>query len=95
MGITGKPISSLIIACVGLIRDVYTCHVYVNGLCKQNIVEAELKMISCMEELNCKHILITYNILLNAIWKNGALSRVSELVSDKTLKGVWDTIADI
>lgn len=95
MGITVKRMSCLIIACVGVIHDVYTCHVYVIGLCKHNIVEAELKKISCMEEWSCKHILITYKILLKALWKNGELSRVRELVSHKTLKGVWDTLADI
>lgn len=58
-------------------------------------MEAELKMISCMSELSCKHILITYKILLKAIWKNGELSTVRELVSHKTLKGVWDTLADM
>lgn len=95
MGITGKRMSCLNIACVRLIRDVYACHVYVNGLCKHNIVEAELEIISCMQELSCKHILITYKIFLKARWKNVALSRVRELVSHKTLKGDWDTLADI
>lgn len=47
---------------LGLVPEVCTCNVYVNGLCKQNNIEAELEMISCVEQQGYKPNLITYNI---------------------------------
>ena len=60
----------------------------VYGLCKQNSVEAGIKMIGSMEELGCKPNMITYNTLLDAFSKAGELSRTRKLVRDMGNKGV-------
>ncbi|KAF8397164.1 hypothetical protein HHK36_016071 [Tetracentron sinense] len=52
---------------LGLVPDVYTYNVYMNGLCKQNNVEARFKILACMEELGCKPVVVNYNRFSGAL----------------------------
>ena len=73
---------------LGLVPNVFTYNVYIYGLCKQNSMEAGIKVIGSMEELGCKPNMITYNTLLDAFSKAGELSRTRKLVRDMGNKGV-------
>ncbi|XP_042497244.1 pentatricopeptide repeat-containing protein At2g38420, mitochondrial isoform X2 [Macadamia integrifolia] len=73
---------------MGLVPDIYSFNVYINGLCKQNNVEAGFKMVSLMEQFGCKPDVVTYNTLTGMVCKIGQVRRAQDLVKEMGLKGV-------
>ena len=73
---------------IGLIPDVYTYNVYINGLCKQNKVDKALQIVASMEELECKPNVVTYNTILGALCVAGDLVKARGLMKEMGWKGV-------
>ncbi|GAV73995.1 PPR_1 domain-containing protein/PPR_2 domain-containing protein, partial [Cephalotus follicularis] len=70
----------------GLVPGVYTYNVYINGLCRQNNVEAGITFTISTEELGYKPNIITSNMVLEVLCNGGKLNRASELMTEMEMK---------
>ncbi|KAL0347536.1 UNVERIFIED_CONTAM: Pentatricopeptide repeat-containing protein, mitochondrial [Sesamum calycinum] len=66
---------------LGMIPNIHTYNVYINGLCMQKKVEDGINILHSMEELGCAPELSTYSTILRALCEAGELIRVREVVN--------------
>ncbi|KAG6430719.1 hypothetical protein SASPL_108791 [Salvia splendens] len=71
---------------LGLVPDIHTYNVYINGLCLQGKVDEGISMFHSMEELGCVPDLNTYRAISSALYRAGELSRVRDMVQEMRLK---------